>query len=206
MVIGSQRFDPLKRHSNATKGTNSRLERTKYGDVHEVVHSSLRRPCVTRELKQPPRRQRQRQKTIRSTSKTTALHVHHASQYIALTFTARLRRETSQHNVLWRAWTYDDKLSFLYLNMDKVVKNSTPRKLAYIWRIVRFQIDAIKFERTQIPFFSDVFTAVVVVVTWDPCVCSVERNAGKVYPRFKLYLIFVSLPLGKTEEFASTTQ
>ena len=60
--------------------------------------------------------------------------------------------------------TYDDKLSFLYLNMDKVVKNSTPRKLAYIWRIVRFQIDAIKFERTQIQFFSDVLTAVVVAV------------------------------------------
>ena len=90
--------------------------------------------------------------------------------------------------------------------MDKVVKNSNPRKLAYIWRIVRFQINAIKFERKQIPFFSDVFTGVVVVVTWDPCVCSVERNAGKVYPRFKQHLILVSLPLGKTEEFASTTQ
>ena len=60
--------------------------------------------------------------------------------------------------------TYDDKLSFLYLNMDKVVKNSTPTKLAYIWRIVRFQIDAIEVERTQIQFFSDVLTAVVVAV------------------------------------------
>ena len=90
--------------------------------------------------------------------------------------------------------------------MDKVVKNSTPRKLAYNWRIARFQINAIKFERTQIPFLSDVFTAVVVVVTWDPCVCSMERNAGKVYPRFKQHLILVSPPLGKTEDFASTTQ
>ena len=90
--------------------------------------------------------------------------------------------------------------------MDKVVKNSTPRKLAYIWRIVRFQIDATKFERTQIHLFSDVFTAVVVVVAQDPCVCSVERNAAKVYPRFKQHLILVSLPLGKTEDFASTTQ
>ena len=71
---------------------------------------------------------------------------------------------------------------------------------------MRFQIDAIKFERTQIPFFSDVFTAVDVVVAQDPCVCCVEQNAGKIYPRFKLYLIFVSLPLGKTEDFASTTQ
>ena len=64
-------------------------------------------------------------------------------------------------------WTYDEKLSFLYLNMDKEsrrIKNPTPAKLAYIWRIVRFQIDAIKFERTQIQFFSDVLTAVVVAV------------------------------------------
>ena len=79
MVIGSQRFDPLKRHSNATKGTNSRLGWTKYSDLHEIVHPSLRQHCVTRELKQLPRRQRQRQKTIGFMSKTTALHVHHAS-------------------------------------------------------------------------------------------------------------------------------
>ena len=64
--------------------------------------------------------------------------------------TAPLRRETSQCAVLWRTWTYDDKLSFLYLNMDKVVKNSSPGKLAYICRNMRFQIHAIKFERKQI--------------------------------------------------------
>ena len=43
---------------------------------------------------------RQRQKTIGFMSKTTALHVHQALQYISLTSTARLRRETSQRNVL----------------------------------------------------------------------------------------------------------
>ena len=48
--------------------------------------------------------------------------------------------------------------------MDKAFKNSTPGKAAYIWIIKRFQIEAIQFERTQIHFFSDVFTAVVVVV------------------------------------------
>ena len=36
--------------------------------------------------------------------------------------------------------------------MDKALKNLTPGKVAYIWRIERFQIDAIKFERTQIHF------------------------------------------------------
>ena len=49
--------------------------------------------------------------------------------------------------------------------MDKALKNSTPGKVAYTWRIERFQIDAIKFERKQIHFFSDVFTAVVVVAS-----------------------------------------
>ena len=41
----------------------------------------------------------------------------------------------------------------LYLNMDKALKNLTPGKVAYICRIERFQIDAIKIERTQIHFF-----------------------------------------------------
>ena len=48
--------------------------------------------------------------------------------------------------------------------MDKALKNSTPGKVACIWRIERVQIDAIKFEKTQIHFISDVFTAVDVVV------------------------------------------
>ena len=34
---------------------------------------------------------------------------------------------------------------FLYLNMDKSLKNSTPGKVAYIWRTERFQIDAMEF-------------------------------------------------------------
>ena len=36
--------------------------------------------------------------------------------------------------------------------MDKVLKNLIPGKVAYIWQIERVQIDAIKFERTQIQF------------------------------------------------------
>ena len=42
--------------------------------------------------------------------------------------------------------------------MDKVRKKSTPEKVTDIGRIERFQIDAIKFERTQIHFLNDVFT------------------------------------------------
>ena len=49
--------------------------------------------------------------------------------------------------------------------MDKALKNqSTPEKIAYIWRIQRSQMDAIKFKGTQIHFLSDVFTSVVVAV------------------------------------------
>ena len=62
------------------------------------------------------------------------------------------RREASQCDVSRRTWTYEDKFSFLYLNMDKVLNNSTPGKLAYICRIERFQIDASKIERTQTHF------------------------------------------------------
>ena len=54
-------------------------------------------------------------------SKTTALHVHHAFFYISLMITARLRGEISQCDVLWRTWTYDDRFSFLSLNMDKAL-------------------------------------------------------------------------------------
>ena len=56
-------------------------------------------------------------------TKTTALHVHHPVWYFSLTSTARLQRQTSQSDVLQRTWTYDEKFSFLYLHMDKALKN-----------------------------------------------------------------------------------
>ena len=58
-------------------------------------------------------------------------------------------------------WTYDDKFSFLFFTQDKILKNSTPGKIAYIRQIERVQIDTIEFEKTQIHFFSDVFIAAV---------------------------------------------
>ena len=45
------------------------------------------------------------------------------------------------------------RFSLLYLNMEKALKNSTPGKVAYIWRIERFQIDTIKFEGRKFIFF-----------------------------------------------------
>ena len=55
------------------------------------------------------------------------------------------------------------------------------RKVAYIWIVERFQIDAIKFERTQIQFFSDVFTAVVIVVAWSLMHCIRFWNLFKIW-------------------------
>ena len=54
--------------------------------------------------------------------------------------------------------------SFLFLNQIKFLKNSTPGNIVGIWHIEQLQIDAIKFERMQIHFFTDVFTAVIVVL------------------------------------------
>ena len=45
------------------------------------------------------------------------------------------------------------KISLLYLNMDKALENLTPGKVTHIWRIERFQIDVIKFKRRKFVFF-----------------------------------------------------
>ena len=62
--------------------------------------------------------------------KTTALHVHRAFWYISLTSTAQLPCETSYFDVLWRTWTYDDEFSFIFFNLNIILKNLTPGKVA----------------------------------------------------------------------------
>ena len=42
---------------------------------------------------------------------------------------------------------------FLFLNLDKVLKNWTPGTIANIWQIQLVQIDTIKFERMQLFIF-----------------------------------------------------
>ena len=100
---------------------------------------------IIRELKQlwwwP---QQQLQKTIGFMRKKTALHIYHTFQYISLTSTEWPRGETPMWLVFWRTSTHDDKFSFLFLNLDKVLKNSTPGKVACTWHIEQVQIDTIK--------------------------------------------------------------
>ena len=61
-------------------------------------------------------------------------------------------------------WTHDEEFSFLFLNLNKVLNNSTPGKVACISHIERVQIYAIKFERTQIHFLATFSLPIVVVV------------------------------------------
>ena len=97
-------------------------------------------------------------------SKTTALHVHHA--FLVHFFDVRCA--TTTWNLLMPRSMKDVNIQrliflFLFLNLDKVLKNSTSGKIAYIWQIEQVQRDATKFERMQIRLFSNVFTAVVIV-------------------------------------------
>ena len=46
--------------------------------------------------------------------------------------------------VFWRTWTHNDEFSFLFLNLDKVLKNSIPGQVTCIRHIEEVQIDTIK--------------------------------------------------------------
>ena len=81
-----------------------------------------------------------------------------ASRFLVLTHFLDFHCTTTTLNllihVLCRTWTYDDEFSFNFLNLNKILKNSTPGKVACIWHIERVQIDDInKFERTQTFFY-----------------------------------------------------
>ena len=56
--------------------------------------------------------------------------------------------------------TSDDKTQFLFLYLDMVPRNSTPGGFANIWQSTWVGIIAIKTERTQIHFLSDILIAV----------------------------------------------
>ena len=106
--------------------------------------------AVNRKLKQLGRRRRRRQLQQQRQKNNWFYEQNNfsarASRFLAHFFDVYCTTTTwnSQSDVLWRTWTNDDKSSLLYLNMDKALKNSALGKIAYIWRIERYQIDAIK--------------------------------------------------------------
>ena len=58
-------------------------------------------------------------------------------------------------DVSWGTRTYDERISLsAFLHLEKVLKNSISGEIAFIWKIGRVEIDAIKFEGMQIIFFS----------------------------------------------------
>ena len=63
---------------------------------------------------------------------------------------------------LWRTWTQDHDLLFLFLNFDL---SSTPEKIANIWWTERDGISAIRFEAVRLDCLSDIFIAVAIIVT-----------------------------------------
>ena len=56
--------------------------------------------------------------------------------------------------------TRDDEIQFIFLYLDMVPRNSTPGKFANIWQSKWGGIIAIKTEKTQIHFLSDILIAV----------------------------------------------
>ena len=62
-----------------------------------------------RELKQPRRRRRERQKTIGFNEQDNALHVRFSFWYISLPSSTKQRREMTTFKVLWRTWILQRK-------------------------------------------------------------------------------------------------
>ena len=52
-----------------------------------------------------------------------------------------------------------DEILFPFLNLNMVLRNSTPGEIAYIWQSKWDEIIAIKIEGTRIPFSREVFAA-----------------------------------------------
>ena len=87
--------------------------------------------------------------------KTTTLHVHLTFLYISLPFL-----HDYDVNCLILLFLEDvnrpRRNVILFVNLNMVLTNSTPAGFAYIWRSKWVGIIAIKTERTQIHFWSDV--------------------------------------------------
>ena len=97
--------------------------------------------------------------TIGLEDKTTALHMHLTFWYISLPFLhdydVKLPDFTFREDVNKRRRNFIPSL-----NLNMVLRNSTPGGFAYIWQRKWFGIIAMKTEWTKAQFWSDVFAAV----------------------------------------------
>ena len=99
--------------------------------------SSLPSPSSLLKLPKDPTTRQQRQRKERN--KQTIGLIRKTTTYTCITLflhffavTARLRRENAEFNVLWRS-RRRNFISF-FLNLDMVLRNSTPGGSAFIWR------------------------------------------------------------------------
>ena len=81
--------------------------------------------------------------------------------------TKRLWHENVYFHVL-RRMCMPEKIVFLFLNLDMVVRNSTPGNFAYIWQRRWDGIIIMKIERMYINFLSDLFAWVTVLGSYCP--------------------------------------
>ena len=117
-----------------------------------------------RELKQPPPRQHDKTTTTKTTTSKNSYFQQNNSFARAWIFFVHFFDDyctTTTWNLLMRRFLEDVDMRWsIFLSLFepgyKVLKNSTPRKIAYILHIEQVQIDALKFERRQIHLFSDV--------------------------------------------------
>lgn len=78
----------------------------------------------------------------------------HMSHYFFVTFLWRHDYDVNPPNKAFygglarRTWTYDNEFSFLFLKLDRLLKNSSPEEIASIWQIERVQL----FSHPQITF------------------------------------------------------
>ena len=96
-------------------------------------------------------------------SKTTTLHVHHAFCIFLCPFLHDYDVKIPNFTFYGLRKQATTKLYFFFLTLDMVPSNSNPGGFAYIWQRKWVGIIAIKTERTQIHFLSDVLIAVALL-------------------------------------------
>ena len=116
--------------------TNDNAPRHTLRTVNNCIKKEQKNIYIFRELKQRPRRrrrqrQRERQKSIFNWFRLTKQQLYTCITFFVHFFAvvARLRRETSYFQVLWRTWTQDNNFHFLYLKYNPLEFN--PRKNRY---------------------------------------------------------------------------
>ena len=116
--------------------------------------------CQTliRELKQRRRRRQRKRHKNWQNGKTTTLRVRHS-------FFVHFFHDVTMPNFSFCEGREHEAMAFFFFFWTLIQsQNSTPEKIAKIWRTEWDRISAIKFETARPHFLNDVFVAVAIVV------------------------------------------